>query len=139
MLKKILILLLIVVIFFLVYHSSCKTQEGYDGNNVGQYGGGRYGGVSGSSTPTVNASTTYDASNVLINNTFMTNQPSPTATASPTPSSASTSLDTIQNFIITRANFSDSINQMIVFLSTKNNYQDLIQKLDNIRISINNI
>jgi len=63
----------------------------------------------------------------------------PSSTPSVTQNPPPGTLNTIQNFIITRSNFSDSINQMIVFLSTKNNYQDLILKLSNIQTTMNNL
>jgi hypothetical protein len=65
--------------------------------------------------------------------------PTPGVTPASTPSPTPGTLDTIQKFIITRSNFSDSINEMIVFLSAKNNYQDLILKLSKIQANMNNL
>jgi hypothetical protein len=48
-------------------------------------------------------------------------------------------LDVIQNFLQSRATFTNSINQLIVNLSHKNNYTDLIQHLNDIKTEINNL
>jgi hypothetical protein len=54
-------------------------------------------------------------------------------------SSSAADLDVIQNFLQSRATFTNSINQLIVNLSQKNNYDDLIQHLNDIKTEINNL
>ena len=48
-------------------------------------------------------------------------------------------LDVIQNFLQSRATFTNSINHLIVYLSHKGKYNDLIQHLNDIKDEINNL
>ena len=131
MLKKLCILLFILLILYIVYYFSCKTREGYDGYDPNNY--------------TLPPGTISNVLSSVLPSPPPTSLPSatpgvtPGTTPSVLPSPTPGTLNTIQNFIITRANFSNSIDQMIVFLSTKNNYQDLILRLSNIQTTMNNL
>ena len=139
MLKKLCILLFILLILFIVYYFSCKTPEGFDGYNPNDYT------LPPGILPSGLSSVFPSLPPSSLPSVTPGSLPSPTPSVTPgvtpgsLPSPTPSTLNTIQNFIITRSNFSDSINQMIVFLSAKNNYQDLILKLSNIQATMNNL
>lgn len=64
-----------------------------------------------------------------------------TSTTTPAPALqvSSNDLDVIQKFLLARGDFTNSVNDLIVFLSHKGNYNDLIKKLDDIKQEISNI
>jgi cytoskeletal protein RodZ len=111
-------LIFVSVIFLMQYFQI--YVEGYESNS------------SSSQDPKVNVS--------LPPHTPSSTTPSttPTTTPSTTPS-ASDELDVIQKFLLSRGDFTNSVNDLIVFLSKKNGYDDLIVKLDNIKNQITNI
>lgn len=78
--------------------------------------------------------------------------PTPTSETTTTPTSTTTTtspvaslqvtsndLDVIQKFLLARGDFTNSVNDLIVFLSKKGNYTDLITKLDDIKQQVSNI
>ena len=123
-------LIFVSVIFLMQYFQI--YVEGYESNS------------SSSQDPKVNVSLPPHTPSSTTPSTTPTTTPSttpsttPTTTPSTTPS-ASDELDVIQKFLLSRGDFTNSVNDLIVFLSKKNGYDDLIVKLDNIKNQITNI
>jgi hypothetical protein len=163
------LLFILVIAIFLLERFQIYPAEGFDGGKGGWSNGGdnRWtttpptsttspGSVDGSTTPppsSTNTPTPSGAVTTMPASSSVTTMPygattMPAGATTTTPPGTTTTppiqvsgndLDVIQSFLLARADFTNSVNSMIVFLSQKGNYNDLIQKLDDIKQNINNI